>query len=66
MRKTKVNKRKFKNSKKTRKVTSYVSRNLKADGKNKNLYEKGITDEVLKFRRYIKELQNAKLNKKKP
>jgi hypothetical protein len=57
MRKTKVNKRKIKHSKKTRKVGSYDKRDLKADGK-------GITDEVLKFRGYIKELQNTRLTKK--
>ena len=51
MRKTKVNKRKIKYSKKTR--------------KNKNPCEKGVTDEVLRFRRLIKELRikNKKLNK---
>jgi len=51
MRKTKVNKRKIKYSKKTR--------------KNKNPCEKGVTDEVLRFRRLIKEIKikNKKLNK---
>ena len=48
MRKTKVNKRKIKYSKKTR--------------KNKNLCEKGVTDEVLRFRKLIKELRSK--NKK--
>jgi len=47
MRKTKVNKRKNKYSKKTR----------KSHEKN-NLCEKGITDEVLMLRGYIKELRN--------
>lgn len=47
MRKTKV-KRKIKYSKKTR--------------KNKNLCEKGVTDEVLRFRKLIKELRSK--NKK--
>jgi len=47
MRKTKVNKRKIKYSKKTR----------KAYGKNKNICEKGVTDEVLRFRKQIKELK---------
>jgi len=44
MRKTKVNKRKNKYSKKTR--------------KNKNLCKNGVTDEVLRLRSYIKELRN--------
>ena len=47
MRKTKVNKRKIKYSKKTR----------KAYGKNKNICEKGVTDEVLRFRKQINELK---------
>jgi hypothetical protein len=47
MRKTKVNKRKIKYSKKT----------SKAYGKNKNICKKGVTDEVLRFRGYIKELR---------
>ena len=53
MRKTKVNKRKIKYSKKTR--------------KNKNICEKGVTDEVLRFRGYIKELKikNTKNTKTK-
>jgi hypothetical protein len=51
MRKTKVNKRKIKYSKKTR--------------RNKNSCEKGVTDEVLRFRGFIKELRikNKKLTK---
>ena len=51
MRKTKLNKRKIKYSKKTR--------------KNKNICEKGVTDEVLRFRGIIKELRikNKKLTK---
>jgi hypothetical protein len=55
MRKTKVNKRKIKYSKKTR----------KAHGRNKNSCEKGVTDEVLRFRGLIKELiiKNKKLTK---
>jgi hypothetical protein len=55
MRKTKVNKRKNKYSR-------------KAYGKNKNLCEKGITDEVLRLRGLIKELRNKheKTQKKKP
>lgn len=48
MRKTKVNKRKIKYSKKTR--------------KNKNLCEKGITDEVLRLRGLIQKFKN--INKK--
>lgn len=48
MRKTKVNKRKNKYSKKTR--------------KNKNLCEKGITDEVLRLRGLIQKFKN--INKK--
>lgn len=58
MRKTKVNKRKTKYSKKT----------IKAYGKNKNICEKGITDEVLRLRGIIKELRNKnkKTQKNKP
>jgi hypothetical protein len=54
MRKTKVNKRKNKYSRKTY-------------GKNKNLCEKGVTDEVLRLRGLIKELRNKhkKTQKKK-
>lgn len=54
MRKTKVNKRKNKYSRKTFE-------------KHKNLCEKGITDEVLRIRGYIKELRNKnkKTQKKK-
>ena len=54
MRKTKLNKRKIKYSKKTR--------------KNKNMCEKGVTDEVLRLRGYIKELRNKykKTQKNKP
>jgi hypothetical protein len=54
MRKTKVNKRKIKYSRKTY-------------GKNNNPCEKGITDEVLRIRGYIKELRNKhkKTQKKK-
>ena len=48
MRKTKVNKRKIKYSRKTR----------KAYRKNKNLCKNGVTDEVLRLRGYIKELRN--------
>ena len=57
MRKTKVNKRKIKYSKKTR----------KAYRKNNNVCEKGVTDEVLRFRGLIKELKikNKKIHKKK-
>ena len=44
MRKTKLNKRKIKYSKKTR--------------KNNHLCKNGVTDEVFKFRGYIKELRN--------
>ena len=53
MRKTKVNKRKIKYSKKTR--------------KNNNLCGKGVTDEVLRFRGLIKELKikNKKIQKNK-
>jgi hypothetical protein len=51
MRKTKVNKRKNKYSKKTR--------------KNKNLCKNGVTDEVLRLRGLIKELIN-KYKKNKP
>jgi hypothetical protein len=47
MRKTKVNKRKFKYSKKPRRTR-----------KNNRLCEKGITDEVLIIKRLIKQLQN--------
>jgi hypothetical protein len=55
MRKTKVNKRKIKYSKKhrNRKVGQKTQRTR---GKNKNICEKGVTDEVLKFRKRIKEL----------
>ena len=58
MRKTKVNKRKIKYSKKTRKTGL-------AHGRNKNSCEKGVTDEVLRFRGFIKELRikNKKLTK---
>jgi hypothetical protein len=58
MRKTKVNKRKTKYSKKT----------IKAYRKNKNICEKGITDEVLRLRGLIKELRNKnkKTQKNKP
>lgn len=58
MRKTKVNKRKIKYSRKTR----------KAYRKNKNLCKNGVTDEVLRFRGYIKELRNKykKTQKNKP
>jgi hypothetical protein len=49
MRKTKVNKRKNKYSKKSR--------------KNKNLCKNGVTDEVLRLRDYIKELRNIYKNK---
>jgi len=61
MRKTKVNKRKIKYSNKTRKAS-------RAYGKNKNLCEKGVTDEVLRFRGLIKEIKNKnkKTQKKKP
>jgi hypothetical protein len=54
MRKTKLNKRKIKYSKKTR--------------KNKYLCKNGVTDEVLKFRGYIRELRNKykKTQKNKP
>ncbi len=45
MRKTKVNKRKIKYSKKTR--------------KNKKICEKGITDEVLRLRGLIKKFKNS-------
>jgi hypothetical protein len=58
MRKTKVNKRKNKYSKKTSKAG-------RAHGRNKNPCEKGVTDEVLRFRGLIKELRikNKKLTK---
>ena len=61
MRKTKVNKRKIKYSKKT----SKAGRTYR---KNKNLCEKGVTDEVLRFRGLIKELKikNKKTLKNKP
>jgi len=61
MRKTKVNKRKIKYSKKTSKAG-------RTYGKNKNLCEKGVTDEVLRFRGLIKELKikNKKTLKNKP
>jgi hypothetical protein len=57
MRKTKVNKRKIKYSKKTSKVYS----------KNNNPCGKGVTDEVLRFRGLIKELKikNKKTQKNK-
>jgi hypothetical protein len=60
MRKTKVNKRKIKYSKKTSKAG-------RAYGKKKNICEKGVTDEVLRFRGYIKELKikNTKNTKTK-
>jgi hypothetical protein len=48
MRKTKVNKRKNKYSRKTSKTYR----------KNKNLCKNGVTDEVLRLRGYIKELRN--------
>ena len=48
MRKTKVNKRKNKYSRKTSKTYR----------KNKNLCKNGVTDEVLILRGYIKELRN--------
>ena len=51
MRKTKINKRKIKYSR-------------KAYGKNKNLCEKGVTDEVLRLRGLIKEFRTK--NKKLP
>lgn len=58
MRKTKVNKRKNKYSRKTSKVYR----------KNKNLCKNGVTDEVLRLRGYIKELRNKykKTQKNKP
>ena len=58
MRKTKVNKRKNKYSRKT----------SKAYRKNKNLCKNGVTDEVLRLRDYIKELRNKykKTQKNKP
>ena len=54
MRNTKINKRKNKYSKKTR--------------KNRNLCKNGVTDEVLRLRGYIKELRNKykKTKKNKP
>ena len=60
MRKTKVNKRKIKYSKKTSKAG-------RAYGKKKNICEKGVTDEVLRFRGLIKELKikNKKIQKNK-
>ena len=54
MRNTKVNKRKIKYSNKTIKVGRKA---LRAYGKNKSICEKGVTDEVLKFRGIIKELK---------
>jgi hypothetical protein len=50
MRKTKVNKRKNKYSKKTSKAG-------RTYGKNKNPCEKGVTDEVLRLRGLIKEFR---------
>ena len=50
MRKTKVNKRKIKYSKKTRKTGL-------AHGRNKNSCEKGVTDEDLRLRGLIKEFR---------
>lgn len=52
MRNTKVNKRKFKYSKKPRRTIR--------TRKNNHLCEKGITDEVLIIKRLIKQLQNKK------
>ena len=59
MRKTKVNKRKIRYFKKTRKAR-------RSYGKNKNICEKGVTDEVLRFRGLIKELKIKKTLKNKP
>jgi len=51
MRKTKGNKTKIKYSTKTSKA------GRKSYRKNKNICEKGVTDEVLKFRGIIKDLK---------